>query len=153
MIRPVSPEDMEGLTTLLRNLTDVLPRFAEEPLETTLARVSKALHASAEQTLLVAEDKGQITGFIHTHWQPSLLHSGGEGFVSALFIHPEHRGRGLGKVLLEHIQEEGKRRGSSRLTLLNMRDRHSYERGFYAKLGWKERPDAANFVYDLRSSK
>jgi GNAT superfamily N-acetyltransferase len=101
-------------------------------------------------TLLLAEEAGEITGFVHTHWQPSVLHSGGEGFLYALFVHPDHRGRGVGQALLEHVQEEGRRRGCSRLLLLNMRDRASYARGFYAELGWRERPDAANFVFDLK---
>jgi hypothetical protein len=31
-----------------------------------------------------------------------------------------------------------------------MRDRESYQRAFYAKDGWQEREDAANFVFDMR---
>jgi len=33
--------------------------------------------------------------------------------------------------------------------LLNMRKRESYQRNFYQKHGWEERPDAANFVLQL----
>jgi len=33
--------------------------------------------------------------------------------------------------------------------LVNMRHRESYERQFYSKQGWKERAEAANFVYPL----
>jgi hypothetical protein len=47
------------------------------------------------------------------------------------------------------VKEEAKSRGCSRLSLLNMRDRESYQRAFYAKDGWEERTDAANFVFDL----
>lgn len=152
MIRHAKPTDVERLVALLRSLTDALPRFGLEPLEATSERVSEALASHTSQTVLVAEDTGRITGFIHTHWQPSLLHSGGEGFVSALFVHLECRGRGLGQILLESIKEEGRRRGCLRLLLLNMRHRPSYERGFYTKLGWRERPEAANFIYDLREN-
>jgi GNAT superfamily N-acetyltransferase len=150
MVRQARQGDAEGIAALLRSLTDDLPRFGLEPSKSTLKRVAEALEASDNlHTVLVTEDASKITGFIHTHWQPSFLHSGGEGFISALFIHSEYRGQGLGQALLERIQEEGKRRGCSRLLLLNMRDRASYERGFYAKLGWKERPEAANFVFNL----
>jgi hypothetical protein len=48
--------------------------------------------------------------------------------------------------LLETVQAEGVRRGSRRLMLLNMRQRESYQRGFYSKLGWEERLQAATFV-------
>lgn len=153
MIRCAEPADVAGLATLLRSLPDALPRFGLEPSETTAKRVSEALVSHTPHTVLVAEDAGRITGFIHTHWQPSLLHSGGEGFVSALFVHSEYRGRGLGRTLLESVQAEGRRRGCSRLLLLNMRHRPSYERGFYLKQGWRERPEAANFVYDLRGER
>lgn len=151
MIRQAKREDVEGLAALLRSLPDDLPRFGLEPLGITVERVAEALGAGGDaNTLLVSEDAGEITGFLNVHWQPSLLHSGGEGFVSALFIHPDYRGQGIGRALLTHVQEEGRRRGCSRLLLLNMRDRASYARGFYAKLGWRERPDAANFVFDLK---
>jgi GNAT superfamily N-acetyltransferase len=151
MIRQAKREDAQKLAVLLRSLPEDLPRFGLEPLEATVKQVSEALRAGGDATtLLVAEEAGEISGFVHTHWQPSVLHSGGEGFVSALFIHPGHRGRGVGQALLTRVQAEGRRRGCSRLLLLNMRDRASYTRGFYAKLGWRERPDAANFVFDLK---
>lgn len=151
MIRQAKREDAQKLAVLLRSLPDDLPRFGLEPLEATVKRVAAALGAGEDTTtLLVAEEAGEITGFVHTHWQPSMLHSGGEGFVSALFIHPGYRGRGVGQALLTRVQEEGTRRGCSRLLLLNMRDRASYARGFYANLGWRERPDAANFVLELK---
>ncbi len=49
------------------------------------------------------------------------------------------------------VKAEAARRGCWRLSLLNMRGRESYERAFYAKDGWQEREDAANFVYEVRS--
>ncbi len=149
MIRQAEQRDAEGLASLLRALTEEFPRIASEPPEITLKRVAEALRASDHShTVLIAEDAGKTTGFIQVHWQPSFLRSGGEGFVSALFLHPDYRGRGLGRALLARIEDEGKRRGCSRLMLLNMRDRSSYKRSFYAKLGWNERPEAANFVFD-----
>lgn len=149
MIRRAGQKDVAELVSLLRSLNDALPRFGLEPFETTFERVSEALKGHTSHTVLVAEDAGHITGFVHTHWQPSFLHSGGKGFVSALFVHADRRGWGLGRAPLEAILEEGRGRGCSRLLLLNMRHRPSYERGFYTKLGWRERPEAANFVYDL----
>lgn len=38
------------------------------------------------------------------------------------------------------------RRGCSRIWLVNNRDRDSYLRGFYARQGWQEQPQAARFV-------
>jgi GNAT superfamily N-acetyltransferase len=150
-IRPATESDAAGLAALLQTLGNDLPRLAGEPYPTALARVSSALDVKADHTLLVADASGSVAGFIHTIWQPSLLRSGGEGFVAALFIHPERRGEGLGQKLLTEIHAEAEGRGCSRLMLVNMRDRPSYERGFYVKQGWTERQDAINFVLELGS--
>ena len=61
----------------------------------------------------------------------------------------EARGQGIGSRLLEAVKAEAKRRGCSRLQLVNFRQRESYQRGFYAKAGWEERPDGASFVLYL----
>ena len=153
MIRACQMEDVRGLTSLLRALKG-LPTIAAEPLETTLARVRKQLAyivKSAEHTLLVAVSGEKLIAYISAHWHPTLLHADGEGFISELFVHPEARSRGLGTALLNCIIQEGKGRGCARLSLLNMRNKTSYERSYYAKRGWQERPNAVNFIYDLKS--
>jgi GNAT superfamily N-acetyltransferase len=70
--------------------------------------------------------------------------------VSELFVHVAAQGRGIGTLLLEEIKREGLERGCSRLSLLNMRNRESYQRGYYRKVGWEERENAANFVLLLK---
>jgi len=56
-----------------------------------------------------------------------------------------------GNSLLNRVVEEAWARGCYRLMLINIRTRESYQRDFYKKLGWEERPDAANFVYMLQA--
>ncbi len=149
MIRSATHDDAVGLAELLQTLGDDLPRLRWEPLEAALARIESTLEARTDHTLLVADLEAQIAGFCHTVWQPSVLRLGGEGFITALFLRPAFRGRGLGRALLGAIRAEAEGRGCSRLSLLNMRDRASYARAFYAKQGWTERPEAANFVLEL----
>jgi GNAT superfamily N-acetyltransferase len=81
-----------------------------------------------------------------------MLHADGEGYVSELFIHPDFRSRSIGTSLTEKIIEEGRARGCTRLNLLNMRNKPSYKRSYYTKHGWQERPNAANFIYDLKGT-
>ncbi len=154
MIRAGAPNDAKGLTELLHAIED-LSQIGKESFEAMLARVHKHLVriiSSNEHTLLVAEESNQIIGYINVHWHPMMLMADGEGFVSELFIHPDFRSRGIGALLTEKIIEEGKTRGCARLCLLNMRNKPSYERSYYTKHGWVERPNAANFVYDLRGN-
>jgi GNAT superfamily N-acetyltransferase len=75
--------------------------------------------------------------------------SGPEGFVSELFVSEGARGQGVGRELLRVIESEARARGCQRLSLTNLRDRESYQRQFYVKAGWRERAEAANFIYTL----
>ena len=74
---------------------------------------------------------------------------GPEGYVSELFIAGSERGKGVGSKLLEAVKEEATKRGCARLMLLNLKNRESYQRGFYKKQGWIEREEVANFVLRL----
>jgi hypothetical protein len=51
--------------------------------------------------------------------------------------------------LLDSLEAEARTRGCARLSLLNLRERESYRRGFYLKRGWTERADAANLIKKL----
>jgi GNAT superfamily N-acetyltransferase len=152
VIRAGITKDAEGLTKLLHAIKD-LSQISKESFEVTLARVHKHLEriaSSTEHTLLVAEENDQITGYINVHWHPMMLAADGEGYVSELFVHPDFRSKGIGTLLMDKMIEEGRARGCARLCLLNMRNKLSYERSYYTKNGWAERPNAANFIYDLK---
>lgn len=100
--------------------------------------------------MLVAESEtGGIIGYSAVHWLPHLLLAGPEGYVSELFVRRSQRGNGIGRMLLEEVKRRAAERGCSRLSLLNGRIRESYERGFYRKAGWTERPDLVNFFLPL----
>lgn len=150
-IRPAKTEDAEKLSDFVRGLAE-FSSVSEEPPETTLERVKQNLlivTMSDRHTLLVAEDSAQLVGYCNVHWQP--LMSQQEGFVSELFVGASRRGQGVGTALLETVKQEARARGCGRLHLENFRTKASYERGYYAKHGWQERPAAASFILDLRA--
>lgn len=70
-----------------------------------------------------------------------------EGYVSDVFVSPLSSGMGAGNLLLDAVMKEGKRRDCFRLMVTNGKEKPSYKRGFYKKMGWTERPKVANFVY------
>jgi GNAT superfamily N-acetyltransferase len=74
---------------------------------------------------------------------------GPEGYISELFILESGRGKGVGHALLESVKTLAKERGCARLHLINGSNRESYQRRFYEKLGWKERPEIADFILPL----
>ena len=150
-IRPVRAEDAQSLTDFVRTLGE-FSKIAEEPSETTLERVRQNIQivmTSDRHTLLVAEDGARLVGYCNVHWQPMMSQQ--EGFVSELFVGASRRGQGVGTALLEMLKREARARGCGRLHLENFRTKASYERGYYAKHGWQERPAAASFIFDLRA--
>ena len=151
-IRLARLEDAAAITEIIRE-PSVVPRLASETVETTRAHVAaqlaRCLADDSHRVYVAQDDTGRVMGYVAVHWLPYLIHSGPEGYVSELFVHSEARGQGLGKRLLDVVIQEARERGSSRLQLVNFRTRESYQRGFYVKAGWEERPDAASFVLPL----
>ncbi len=122
-----------------------------EETRDNVARNIDLCNDSNSHSIYVAEIyNGDIVGYVAVHWVPYLFLAGPEGYVSDLFVDEAVRGSGIGTGLLEEVKKEAVSRGCSRLMLVNSRSRDSYKRGFYHKLGWKERPEIVNFIYLLR---
>lgn len=152
VIRKAETTDAPALAELLRSLR-IFSRINAEDATATEERVMRHLAlATADDShlILVAQtSEKNIVGYGAVHWLPYLILTGPEGYVSELFIAEEFRGQGIGGQLLATMQANAEKRGCSRMLLLNFRDRESYQREFYSKQGWNERPDAANFVLPL----
>lgn len=155
-IRAAQPDDAAGIADLIVRLGAFQHHFEGLSTDAIQQRVGKHLDsclADDSHTVLVAVTApDRIVGYAAVHWLPYLFMPGPEGFVSELFVDDAARGQGIGTKLLESVKQEAQTRGCTRLSLINIRDRESYQRGFYAKLGWQERSDAANFIYRLRQS-
>ena len=151
IIRPATPHDAAPLAALLHDIGWFSAVQNETEAETAVRLYAQLVHANPQNyTLLVAENEAeQLVGFTAVHWLSYLILSGPEGYVSELFLAEAARGQGVGTELLTAVIQQAKHRGCCRLQFLNMRNRESYQRGFYAKLGWQERENAANFVLPL----
>ena len=151
-IRKATMDDVEKLTALVRNL-GTFEHMQKESFEQTRAIVERhlalCLRDDSHLVLCAEDEAGEILGYTSVHWNPYLIHTGPEGYVSELFVQDFARGRGVGARLLDEVKQEARQRGCDRLLLLNVRSRESYKRGFYRKHGWIEWEDAAPFVFRL----
>lgn len=151
-IHTATVADVKAIAVILRELGWFAHLSGESPAATE-ARIAQHLElcdADESHTVLVAENQnGEVIGYVAVHWLPYLILAGPEGYVSELFVNESERGKGVGRNLLEAVKEQAMERGCTRLMLVNGRNRPSYERGFYRKLGWEERPEVANFVLPL----
>ncbi len=150
LIRKAQARDAGHIAAILRAL-GWFAHMNSESVEATRARIAKRLElyeAQHNPSVYVAENAdGEIVGYASVHWLLYLLYDGPEGYISELFVRESARGQGIGTRLLDALEDEARARGCSRLRLLNLRYRESYQRGFYRKRGWEEWQDAANFIY------
>jgi len=151
-IRRATLADAPALAEVIRGLGLFAHIKAEKP-KTTRERVARhlalCLNDDSHAVYVAEETTGEIVGYVSAHWLPYLILAGPEGYVSELFISESARGQGIGSQLLDVIKADARHHGCTRLMLLNMRQRESYQRGYYQKVGWEERPEAANFIFKL----
>ena len=146
-IRPAQRGDARAIAEILHSLEEHL-NYRQIALEVLLTRVQNSLEHLADRTVLVAVIENQVFGFVVVHWFYPLM-TQSEGYIGDLFVHASSTGQGLGSALLSAVIQEAKSRGCSRLALSNWRNRISYQRGFYAKYGFQEKPNSARFVLNL----
>ncbi|HET6293518.1 MAG TPA: GNAT family N-acetyltransferase [Kribbella sp.] len=84
---------------------------------------------------LVAEDNGELLGYLRLQNKYRFPEGDGVLSINGLAVAAEARGRGIGSLLLEAAAAEGKRRGARKLTLrvhsTNAVARRLYERHGY----------------------
>jgi ribosomal protein S18 acetylase RimI-like enzyme len=147
-IRRANENDCPAVADLIADL-----RFEEKGLTVDRAPILSTVRAAVSDpacAVLVAEFHGAIAGFVVAHWVPFPMLAGTEGYISDLIVAAEQRGAGIGRQLVAAVEEEARSRGCVRLMLNNRIAAQSFERGFYAKIGYRHREDVANFVKTLR---
>jgi GNAT superfamily N-acetyltransferase len=118
-------------------------------VEATL-QIHACLADESNHSVYVARgEKDDVQGYLSVHWIPFPAFPGLEGYVSDLIVASKARGQGLGRELILAVEEEANAKGAERLMLNNRKCAESYDRQFYAKLGFTERIDFANFVKSL----
>ena len=151
-IRKAIESDAKSIAAVVHAMVE-LAAVVSRSVETTTRTIDLNLQrmaSSGSSTAYVAENaEGGIVGYCAVHWVPFLFLEGGEAYVTELFVRPADSGKGIGSALLQTVVAESKRRGCSRVSLLNGRDGQSYQRDFYKKRGWVERDRMANFILPL----
>ena len=123
MIRRATPTDIPRIKALMQSEPGFWKKDAPaNALETELA--------SAKSLAIVWEEGGAILGFACAH------DLGFRAYLSELIVAKAARGRGIGRALAEHIQDELRARGCPVLISDVWKDAE----GFYRSLGWSQ-PD------------
>ena len=106
--------------------------FSPEETASQLARLSQDLH----YFLLGYEDDAshELLGYIHAEVYESLYSKAGFNIL-ALAVLPQAQGQGIGKSLLQGLEQETKRRGYGFIRL-NSADHRLGAHAFYEKVGY-----------------
>jgi GNAT superfamily N-acetyltransferase len=132
-IRRVREGDITAVVQLVHGLAEY--ERLEHECEMTDGQLRAALFGPAPALFgHVAEVDGEVAGF--TLWFLSFsTFRGTHGiYLEDLFVHPDHRGSGLGRALLTELAEECVRRGYARLEW-SVLDWNAPAIGFYTSLG------------------
>ena len=129
MIRRARESDAEAVTALLAQLD--YP-FAAEAVRPALAEVL----ADPAHVALVAEEDGEVVGYVNANFRPQLHHLAPVGTIDELVVDEAARGRGIGQRLVEAVLEEGRRRGAD-VVEVTTHERRERARAFYRRCGFE----------------
>ena len=131
--------DIPRLTELLNDLFGVELDFTADAarqvrgLEMLIAEAAK----SDRQTVIVArDDSGLVVGMASAQLVISTAEGALSAWIEDVVVHPDHRRRGIGKRLAEHLLGWAKARGATRAQLVADKENAS-ARLFYTALDWQ----------------
>lgn len=139
-IRRATTADVEAIRAVARaSWTADYPRIlsretAESGVDEWYAPAQLRADLGRPATLVFVADEGAdgdgVVGFIHSLWNRE------EGVVFRVYVHPDHRGEGLGRALFAQAQTELQKRGADHLTAMVLAD-NEVGQGFYESLGFE----------------
>ena len=128
-IRDAQATDAEPIAALLAQLGYPTGTGAVEPRLDRLAIVG--------DRVVVAELDGAVVGLAHLQVAPAIEHERPVAKIAALVVDAPHRGRGIGRTLVEELEAEARARGCG-LLFLTTSERRDDAHAFYEHLGLEQ---------------
>ncbi len=133
-VRPARPEDLPALVPLLAELFALEPDFAVDPVRQRRG-LELLLEDRLRRTVIVAEAGGIVLGMVTGQLVVSTAEGAASVWVEDLVVTAGARRGGVGKRLLRAVEEWGRARGATRLSLLVDRE-NAAAQAFYRARGW-----------------
>jgi ribosomal protein S18 acetylase RimI-like enzyme len=154
LLRPFQPADLASLKRLtIEGFSGVSIDHGIEqqfgPINGQDWRWRKARHIDQDVArdpagIFVAEDDGQIVGYVTTWQDPAA----GIGHIPNLAVAPSHRNQGLGRTLLEHALNHFRTAGLTHAKIETLAQ-NAIGNHLYPSLGFVEVARQAHFVAKL----
>ncbi|WP_275004767.1 GNAT family N-acetyltransferase [Promicromonospora iranensis] len=136
IFREAERDDLERIVELIADDAAAARRTGSygEPHGTAF----EAIAASPDNELVVAEADGEVIGVMQLTFIPGISRNGASRLlVEAVRVSRELRGRGIGRLLMEHAHERGRARGCVLAQLTSDKQRPEAHR-FYRSLGYDQ---------------
>jgi len=101
-----------------------------------IAAIYDEIEADDRHSTLLAMDEGEVVGVITLVETISLYAGGHIGVLNELYVVPEYRSEGVGKILLDAAKELGEERGWVRLEVTTPGDEYARTLRFYEREGF-----------------
>jgi GNAT superfamily N-acetyltransferase len=135
VIRRAVAEDLPAVVAMLAD--DPLGSGRESTADLTpYRRAFDVIDADPSELLVVAEDGDDVVGTLQLSFLPGLSRGGAlRAQIEAVRVRADHRGRGLGAVLLQWAVDRARRQGCALVQLTTDKSRSDAHR-FYERLGF-----------------
>jgi len=145
-IRVATPDDVERLAPLF----DAYRQFYGLTPDLALARrfLTERLTRGESVVLLAEAADGMALGFVQMYPSFSSLRAARTCILYDLFVRPEARQHGVGRLLMEAAADEARRAGAVALVLSTAKTNASAQR-LYESLGWVRDQDFYEYGLDL----
>ena len=128
--------ELPQLVALLGVLFSQEAEFVPDDAKQTRA-LEKILADDSVGRIHVARDGGKVVAMASLLYSISTAEGGLAASFEDLVVLPGHRGKGIGKALLQHVIAEARKQGVLRLTLLTDRQNERAQ-ALYRKLGFAD---------------
>jgi ribosomal protein S18 acetylase RimI-like enzyme len=132
-VRTARPDDAATITAF--NLAMAMESEGLKLDRATLEQgVAAALGDPGKAIYFVAEVDGQLAGQLMITHEWSDWRNGDIWWIQSVYVHPNHRRRGVFRALYRHVESEAKARGAVKLRLYVEHENESAQRT-YSSLG------------------
>ena len=116
-VEPATIEDLDALTQLVVDLLELQDDFTPDP-QLQERGIRHILEEPARGRIFVIRSEDRILGMANLLFTVSTAMGGFVLIMEDVIIHPNHRGLGLGAMLLEEVVSFAKEKNFKRITLL-----------------------------------
>ena len=136
LIRETTKSDLPAVGKLLEDLVDVMDSTEGIDAEIALKNYERLLN-DANSHFLVAAREGAPIGFINFTVRQTILHQSPSALIDELVVAEEHRGKGVGRQLVQAAIEKCRNLGCCEVEVSTEKT-NLKARKFYKQCGFEE---------------